>query len=222
MSVYSARQAVNAYFLAPTDALARWLPPGLRPLEVRPQHGVLAITSFDFAASEVGPYAEVALSVLVPPYAPKGEKLPHAATFPFALATSTAVSAADASDRWALPRYKRPVDVRFEHDAQRYQVALFDDGEPVLELSVRRGSPERGTRSYQLFTRREPQLFRVSLDIEGPFEERDDEGGRLRLFDHPYANLVAELLADDTPILEQSMEAGEQRFGALTPMAATP
>ena len=222
MSQYSARQAVSAFFLAPTEALARLLPPGLSPLEARPRHGVLAITSFDFSASEVGPYAEVALSVLVPPYCPRGEVFPHASTFPFALATTTPASAADATERWCLPRYHRPVEIQFSRDPERYQVAMFEDGAPVFELSVRRGQPEPSTRTYQLFTRRERQLFRVSLAIEGPFEQRDDEGGRLRLFDHPFADTVGGLLADETPILEQSMEAGEQRFGALTPFGGTP
>ncbi len=217
MSRYDAREAVNAFFLAPTDRLRRLLPAGLAPIEARPRHGVLAITSFGFSASEVGPYSELALSVLVSPYATRDEPLPHAASYPFALATTTPASAEDAEQRWGLPRYPRSVDVRFRHDAERYEVAMFDQGAPVLELRVRRGAPERATRVYQLFTRRGPALHRVALAIEGPFEQRDDEGGQLRLFDHPFADQVAGLLADDIPILEQSMEHGVQTFGALVP-----
>ncbi|MEY3211381.1 MAG: Acetoacetate decarboxylase [Pseudomonadota bacterium] len=217
MSRYDARQAVNAFFLAPTEALARLLPPGLSPLEARPRHGVLAITSFDFSASEVGPYAELALSVLVSPYCPKGEALPHAATFPFFLMTTTQASAEDARTRWALPCAPYSGVVQFSHDAERYTVEMSVEGVPALRLSVRRGPPAPSTRIYQLFTRREASLYRVALAIEGPFEERDDEGGRLELFDHPVAAMISELLADDTPILEQSMEAGVQRFGVLTP-----
>ena len=217
MSVYYAQQAVNAYFLAPTRALAGLLPAGLRPLEARPQHGVLAITSFGFSASDVGPYSEVALSVLVPPWCAKDEAFPHAASFPFALATSTPASAADAQERWGLPRHPRPVEVRYRRDASTYAVELVDDGAPVLSLRVRRGPPVDGTRTYQLFTRRDRELMRVSLAIEGPFEERDDEGGELQLFDHPLAHSLSELLADDVPILEQCMEVGVQRFGVLTP-----
>lgn len=222
MSRYDARQAVNAFFLAPTDALARLLPPGLCPLEVRPRHGVLAITSFDFSASEVGPYAELALSVLVPPYCRGGEALPHAATFPFFLMTTTRASAEDARTRWALPCVPYAGEVQFSHDARRYEVAMSVGGAPVLTLCVGRGPPQPSTRVYQLFTRRESALFRVSLAIEGPFEERDDEGGRLELFDHPVATMISGLLADETPILEQSMGAGVQRFGVLTPFGGEP
>jgi hypothetical protein len=92
----------------------------------------------------------------------------------------------------------------------------------VLELEVRRRPPEPATRIYQLFTLRDRQVHRVDLHIEGPYEERDDEGGELRLFDHPLADRVASLLADDVPILEQCMEAGEQRFGSLVPHGPRP
>jgi hypothetical protein len=217
MIQYDVRQVVNAFFLAPTDALARFLPPGLSPLEVRPQHGVLAITSFDFSASEVGPYTELALSVLVPPYCLRGEALPHAATFPIYLATTTPTSAQDAHTRWALPCVPYSGQIQFTHDARRYEVAMSVAGAPVLTLSVQRGPPQRSTRSYQIFTRRESERYRVSFSLDGAFEERDDEGGRLELFDHPVAAMISELLADETPILEQSMGAGVQRFGVLTP-----
>lgn len=220
MSQYFARQAVNAFFLAPTERLSRLLPPGLTPLEARPRHGVLAITSFDFSRSEVGPYAEVALSVIVSPYAPKDEPVPHAASYPFVLVTSTPESAEDAEQRWGLPRHPRSMDVRFRRDTTRYEVALLDQGAPVLTLSVQRGAPEPGTRIYQLFTRKGAQTHRVGLQIEGPFEQRDDEGGWIRLHDHPIAETIAGLLADDTPILEQSMEDGVQTFGTPVPWQA--
>ena len=222
MSQYSVRQVISAFFLAPTEALARWLPPGLCPLEARPRHGILAVTSFDFSASAVGPYAELGVSILVPPYCLKDEELPCAALYPFELATTTPAAGADASERWCLPRYRRPVEVQFRRDPERCQAAMFEDGVPMLELTVRRGQPEPSTRVYQLFTRRERQLFRVSFAIEGAIEQRDDEGGGLRLFDHPLADTIRGMLADDTPILEQSMEAGEQRFGTLTPFGGTP
>lgn len=220
MTQYDARQAVSAFFLAPTEALRGLLPVGLSPLEVRPRHGVLAITGFDFWRSGVGPYAEVACSVLVPPFCPPGEELPHAASFPFALHTSTLASAEDAELRWALPRAPRAAEVRFTHDAGRYEVALYDEGALVLHLRVNRGPPEPGARVYQLFTRRGAQLSRVALRIEGAFEQRDDEGGQLTLGDHPLARQLGALLADDVPIFEQSMAEGTQRFGALQPVGA--
>lgn len=219
MTRYDARQAVSAFFLAPTEKLRPLLPRSLSPLEARPRHGVLAITGFDFHTSGVGPYAEVALSVLVPPFCPRGEPMRHAASFPFALATTTPASAEDAEQRWGLPRYSRSVDVRHASDAERHAVALYDEGALVLRLTVGRGTPEHGDRTYQLFTRKGPELYRVDLNIEGPFEQRDDETGSLELGDHPIARQISELLADDVPIFEQCMAAGIQRFGELTPFS---
>jgi hypothetical protein len=57
----------------------------------------------------------------------------------------------------------------------------------------------------------------VDLHIEGSLEQHDRELGRLELHDHPLAARIEALLADETPILEQSMGPGEQRFQTLIP-----
>ena len=67
MTRYRFREALGAFFHADTRALSSLLPAGLRPLEARPGHAVLAVTAFDFVESEVGAYGELVISVLVPP-----------------------------------------------------------------------------------------------------------------------------------------------------------
>ncbi len=212
---YSFRQAVNAYFLAPTAALRPLLPPDLVPLEARPMHGVLAITTFDFHSSSVGPYTEMALSVLVPPFARRGGELPFAATYPFSLHMNTEVSARDARERWHLPFSEDRVEMDFTHDDDTWAVSVSMGGAPVLELTVGRAVAEPSTRLYQVFSRNGPTTCRVPLRIDGGFEQRDDEVGRLVLHDHPFADRLDGLLADDVPILEQCMDGGEQHFGEV-------
>lgn len=62
---------------------------------------------------------------------------------------------------------------------------------------------------------REGRLHRVNLSIHGPLDEHQEEMGSLAIADHPFAGRFADALLDDTPMAEQSMLAGEQRFEEL-------
>lgn len=217
MTRYGFQQALGAFFLAETDAVRALLPASLPPLEARPGHAVLAITAFDFTESEVGAYGELVISVLVSPFAPRGSELPVAATFPVILCTTSAASRAHAAERWALPEHDRTLMIRFESDAQTRRVVVEDDGAPVLTLSVERRQATPCVRLYQCFSSRAGQVHRVNLNIEGSLDEHEEESGRLILHDHPLAARIAGMIADDVPLREQSMGAGEQRFEALLP-----
>lgn len=75
MTRYGFQQAVSAFFLADIEAMRKFLPQRLTPIEVRPGHGILAITAFDFIESEVGAYCAFVVSVVLPPFAAKGHDL---------------------------------------------------------------------------------------------------------------------------------------------------
>lgn len=215
MTRYGFSQALGAFFLAPSSALRALLPTGLAPLEARPGHGVVALTAFDFTESEVGAYGELVLSALVAPYATRHGELPTAATFPFVLASTTPESRAHAAERWYLPEHDRCLEMAFTRDPGTHRVEVRDGGAPVLDLTVTRCAPSAGARLYQVYSRRDGRTHRVDLHIDGPLEQHDRERGRLELHDHPLAARLGALLADETPILEQSMGAGEQRFQTL-------
>lgn len=217
MTRYGFRQALGGFFLARSSTLQALLPSGLHPHEVRPAHGVLAITAFDFVHSEVGPYGELVLSVLVPPFAQRGNPLPHAAWFPIALATTTPASRAHATERWLLPNYERCFDIDFLRQGSRRSVVLRDSGQPVLRLDVERRRPAPATRLYQAFSAKQGRLYRVNLHISGELDEHQDEMGRLELHPHEFTTRLDDILIDDAPIAEQSMESGEQRFADLEP-----
>jgi hypothetical protein len=215
---YAFRQVIGAFFFADASALRTWLPRGLTPFEMCPGHAMLAVTIFDFVESEVGPYGELVVSVLVPPFAGRGTELPHAASFPVALATTTSASRAHAFERWFLPRHERCMQMEFVQHGKRRSVNVRDAGEPVLTLSVEHGNTTPSARLYQVFSVRDGRIYRVNVRVSGELDEHQDESGHLELHSHALGKRIADALLDEHPVMEQSMGAGEElRIGDLVP-----
>jgi hypothetical protein len=218
MSRYAFRQSLGAFFLGEANIVRTWLPRGLTPFEMCPGHAMLAITAFDFIDSEVGPYGELVVSVLVAPFASRGHELPHAASYPVLLATTTPESRAHASEQWYLPRHERCMEMNFAERGGRRTIDVFDAGERVLSLSIQHGKTTSSVRLYQVFSAREGVIHRVNVRISGGLDEHQDESGELHLHAHPWARRIADVLLDDHPIMEQSMDLGEEeRIGDLVP-----
>lgn len=215
MTRYGFRRALGAFFLADRAALSKRVPPGLVLVEPRPGHAVIAVTAFDFDDSEVGAYGEFVISALVAPFAPRARSLPHAATFPFLLATTTDASRSHAAERWYLPELPQCLDIAFESGRTTAAVHVRNGSAAVLDLEVSRTAPLACVRQYQCWSERNGSLHRVDLAIEGPLDEHEEERGRLLLHGSPLTAGIAACLADDVPLREQSMEAGEQRFESL-------
>jgi hypothetical protein len=215
MTRYGFRRALGAFFLADRDALSKRMASGLVLVEPRPGHAVIAVTAFDFDDSEVGAYRELVISALVAPFAPRGGSLPHASTFPFLLATTTDASRSHAAERWYLPELPRCLDIAFESGRNAAAVHVREAGAAVLDLEVSRTTAIACVRQYQCWSERNGGLYRVDLAIEGPLDEHEEERGRLLLHDSPVTAGITACLADDVPLCEQSMEAGEQRFETL-------
>lgn len=217
MSSYRFDQALAACFLARNDALRAVLPPNLRPLEARPGHGLVVVTAFNFTDSEVGPYGELVMAVMVPPFTPRDESWPESASYPFDLVTNTLDSRDHAAGSWYLPARPKPYGLRFSRDGERRSVDLYDEGTPVLSLSVKHNPTWERDRLYQVFTRSDGRLHRVALSVEGSVSEHNEETGRLTLYDHPIADRLADLVADDEALFEQSMDDGLERFLGILP-----
>lgn len=217
MNRYFFREALGLYLHVQTSTVRKWLPPDLHPLEAQPGHAILALTSFDFVDSEVGPYGELVISVLVPPFASRGGELPHAATFPIILLTTTEASAAHNFERWRLPRFERSVEMEFLRDGNRRTLRVRDGQVPLLTMSVERHRGVPSSRLYQVFTDKDGQLNRANVRFIGELDEHQDETGRLELFSHPLAERLAGALLDDIPVVEQSMDAGEEQYSDPVP-----
>ncbi len=80
---------VSALFEMPTSDARRILPEHLEPIEVRHERSILAVTAFHFKESVAGPYAELMLSVVVPPVPGRWGQHPKAGFYPFMAATSS-------------------------------------------------------------------------------------------------------------------------------------
>ena len=217
MTRYKFHRALGAFFLGNSQVVRSWLPAGLHPNEAHPGHAVIAVSAFDFSESEVGAYGELVLSAIVRPFAQPGDPLPHAATFPIALATTTEASRQHATERWCLPKHTHCIDVAFDEDGDDRTVTVQDGGKHVLTLTVSHQHSNHQKRLYQAFAVGDQGVCRVNLDILGEFSEHQDQTGHLELSDNPLTQAFGSALAMDEPYLEQSVGEGEQQFGNLTP-----
>jgi hypothetical protein len=185
MTRYGFRSALGGFFHADASRVAEVLPDALVPLESHPGLAVLAITVFDFHASEVGPYQELVASLVVLPWAPRGEALPDVAVFPFMLATSTNASREHATERWQLPKLDRTLAIELDRSSGERVAVVRDDGQLVLRLRVTGDELVDTRRRYQMFGADAEHLYRAMIALDGPLSEHEDERGELELGDHP-------------------------------------
>ena len=137
------------------------------------------------------------------------------AYYPFFLATSTEASRTHATERWRLPAHARCLDIAFSEDDQFCRVTASEEGTPVLSLSVGLLEGAHSVQTYQCFSSGGGALYRVQLDIDGAFDEHEEELGRLVPGSHALGQLLDGLALDRIPFREQSVTRGHQRFGTL-------
>jgi hypothetical protein len=133
---YGFSNAVSAFFEMPTSDARKLLPAHLQPLEVQHTRSILSVTAFRFTESMVGEYNEIVLSVIVPPRVEPGKQLPKAAFYPFMVGTTTDASREHAIERWHLPHYMKAIAIDLKPGDKVMEVAVRDDGRPILEMTV--------------------------------------------------------------------------------------
>lgn len=215
MTRYGFRSGLGGLFHADARKAAALLPEGLTLVESHPGLGVLVVNIFDFDASEVGPYQELVVSLVVLPWAPRGEPLPFSAVFPVLLATNTDASREHAAERWRLPKLDRCLSIEVDLGADSRVVVVRDERQTLLRLRVTGTKLVETRRTYQCFSADTQHLYRVPIEIVGALSEHEDERGHLELGDHPLAATIAPLLDDPIPFCEQCIGTGEERFGEL-------
>jgi hypothetical protein len=220
VSRYGFRSALGGFFHADASRAKAALPEGSSPIESHPGLAVLAVTVFDFDTSEVGPYKELVASIVVSPWAPRGESLPDAAFFPVLLATDTRASRQHAAERWRLPQLDRCLTIQLDRTSDERVAIVRDEGRTVLRLRVTSTKFVASQRTYQCFSTDDEHVYRVTLDMQGSLSEHEEEGGEIEFGDHPLVASLAQMLDDPIPFREQCMDAGEERFGELVRHAA--
>ncbi|HVP13990.1 MAG TPA: acetoacetate decarboxylase family protein, partial [Terriglobales bacterium] len=181
---YRFREAVMGFFEFPTANAARLIPRGLQPVEPRHGLGVLGVTAFDFEASEVGPYREAVLSVLVSPRVLPGEVMPRSAMYPFMVGTTTAAARRHGREVWLLPHFPDDLEVDIECREGGTTVRAAQAGAPIFSLAIvaPRGVPwEPAEHRYQTFSQDDGNLFLSTLFLRGSLMESEEERGALEL-----------------------------------------
>ena len=206
---------VSAFFEMATSDAERILPPHLQPIEVRPQRSILNVTAFHFRDSEVGPYAELTFSVVVP--AIVGSWLRHAkgGFYPFVAATSSEESRRHREDRFRIPHYQKDIDAHFIEKADELRVRVWGEERPIVDFTVTEHLWSSSTHLLHGFMMDGTQRLKADIQISGRYTVHEHEKGRMILYDHPMtAGLNLEEIAP-YPFREHWLKEGTEVFHPL-------
>ncbi|MDX1647366.1 MAG: hypothetical protein R3304_09500 [Longimicrobiales bacterium] len=207
---------VGGYFEMPTRDARKLLPSHLEPLEVMHDRSILAVTAFHFNESEVGPYDEVVLAVVVPPMVEPGKPLPKAAFFPFMVGTSTEASRQHAIERWRLPHYMKDLDIDFAQADDEMTVTVMDADAKVLEMTVTEFEARAPAGNlYECFTVDSENRYKVHILMEAEHNEHEEESGSLTLYEHPMTQGLTLDEVNSYPFREEWYERGMQTFDPM-------
>lgn len=212
---YGYRNAISGFFEFPTENARRILPRHLEPAELHHGSSIFSMTAFDFTESEVGPYGEVVMSVIVAPLVKPGEKLPKSAFYPYLVATTTRAARDHAIERWHLPHWMEDVEVAFRQDGRSIGVRVAVGGAPVAELTITDHSWGPVSHLYQSFMKDDSGAYLANITMEGKQSEHEDESGRLKLFEHPFNQDLVLSEIYENPFRELWMRDGVQSFEPL-------
>jgi hypothetical protein len=169
--------AMTALFVARWRELRRVLPdPRFVPARLAPGLGVVGITCFEYRDTDIGPYNELAVSILLnePWFLPNlpGQALARGLVrkqlhaFVHHLPVTTEVARATGVGYWGYPKFVAGID--FEESAGRRTCRLSEDGEEILTLSARDIPTPRADRLRifsHLYQDRLPQSSEFDLNV---------------------------------------------------------
>jgi hypothetical protein len=200
--------------MATADA-ARILPCPLQPIEVRPQRSILNVTVFHWAESEVGPFAELMFSVVVPPRVEGWARHPKGAFFPFLAATSSYESRRYRDRVLRVPRTDQRIEARFIERPGRVTVRVRSDGDPVLEMAVTQHEWRSSRHLLHTFSMDGPRLLKADVEISGRYTMHEQEKGRLELHGHPLTSDLTISEVSVYPFREHWLKQGCERIEAF-------
>ena len=212
---YGFRNCIGAFFEMATSDARKILPAHLQPVEKQHTRAILALTAFEFTESMVGPYEEVVLAVIVPPMVEAGKPLPKAAFYPFMVGTSTEASRLHAIERWHLPHYMRDLEIGFTQGDDSMEVAIRDDGAPVLDARVTQYQFDPARNLYNSFMIDGDARFKANIYMEAAHSEHEEETGELTLYEHPMTEPLTLADVNTYPFREEWYGEGLQTFEPL-------
>ncbi|MDT8340372.1 MAG: hypothetical protein RQ751_02580 [Longimicrobiales bacterium] len=206
---------VSSLFEMATADAQRLIPPHLQPVEVRPQRSVLNISAFLFRDSEVGPYAELVLSVVVPPVVGRWSLHPKAGFFPFMAATSSAESRDLLVRERHFPTHEEPIEARFLERSDHTRVQVLCQGDPVVDMTVTLHKWRNTTHYFHSLMMDGERRLKADVRITGRYSMHEQEQGSLTL--HPHA-ITRDLTLEEvsqSPFREHWLKEGVESFSPL-------
>jgi len=214
--------ATSAVFPARLGALRRLMPdPRFCPARLAPGLGAVAITCFEYRDTDIGPYNELAISIVLnePWFLPN---LPGRALIASLrrrqlhawvqhLPVTTEIARAGGVDFYNYPKFIAGID--YEEGAQHRTCRLSEGAEHILTLSGER-IPTPRTEQFQLFSHlymdRQPQSSEFKINTSAMGVSLSPRSATLELGErHPIARELAGLIVGRRPIQYQYLERFE-------------
>ena len=206
---------VSGFFEMATSDAERILPPHLQPIEVRPQRSILNVTAFHFHESEVGPYAELTFSVLVPPMVGSWIRHAKAGFYPFIAATSSEESRKHRWERFRIPHYPADIDAHFIEKSDELRVKVWAEEMPVVDFTVTQHLWASSTHLLHGFMMDGTQRLKADIQISGRYTVHEHEKGRMILSPHPMTELLNHEEVAPYPFREHWLKEGTEVFHPL-------
>jgi hypothetical protein len=214
--------AISAAFPARLGALRELIPdPRIVPARLAPGLGVVAITCFEYRDTDIGPYNELAISVVLnePGFLPNipgrallasmRKRQLHA--WVHHLPVTTEIARAGGVDFYNYPKFIGQIE--FSESASERTCFLAEDGEHILTLSGRRirtGRSERLQLFSHLWMDRQPQSSEFKINALDIGMTLFPGAATLALGDHhPIARELAQLIVSRTPLQFQYIPSFE-------------
>jgi hypothetical protein len=210
--------ATSAVFAARLGALRRLMPdPRFCPARLAPGVGAVAITCFEYRDTDIGPYNELAISVVLnePWFLPN---LPGRAliaslrtgqlhTWVHHLPVTTEIARAAGVDLYNYPKFIGGID--FEQTAADRVCRLSEGAEHILTLSGKRIATPR-SEQFQAFSHlwmdRQPQSSEFKINVSEMGVSLSPAVATLELGErHPIARELADLIMRRRPLQYQYM-----------------
>lgn len=214
--------ATSAMFAARLGALRRLMPdPRLSPARLAPGLGAVAITCFEYRDTDIGPYNELAISVVLnePWFLPN---LPGRAliaslrrrqlhAWVHHLPVTTEIARAGGVDFYNYPKFIAGID--FQESEERRVCRLSEGAEDILTLSGERIATPR-SEQFQLFSHlwmdRQPQSSEFKINAIEMGVSLSPQAATLELGErHPIARELADLIVRRRPLQYQYLASFE-------------
>ena len=210
--------ATQAVFVARLGALRRLMPdPRFCPARLAPGLGAVAVTCFEYRDTDIGPYNELAISVVLnePWFLPNLPGLALVSSlrrrqlhaWVHHLPVTTEIARAGGVDLYNYPKFIAGID--FQESGERRVCRLSEGAEHILTLSGERIATPR-SEQLQLFSHlwmdRQPQSSEFKINASEMGVSVRPGAASLALGErHPIARELAEVIAWSRPIQYQFM-----------------